>query len=368
MLPDAITHGGGGEPSAAADDFTVSSIIPEQQGFEQQPSQPHLRTAAELGFDDSRYEQPSADPAQLDPVGRSLMRGERRAALEAQTAGEPPQFPQDPYAEGQYTDAQYADGGYARNGYGQEPRQDVPQEPYEQAPYQGGYEPYPADAGVGQQPGQALPGGYAEGGYAAGEAPQPFYEEQFAPRSQQDDWPDQAAYQGTYEPSAPAEAESVPSAPAEPQERVGFDRPGPTPDSGHELTEAGLPRRGGQQHWQPTGRGNSFYSSPRSSSRRRRKCRSSRRPRSRTETAPTTGARPTTSAGSGPRSSGSRRRAGSPRPVSPAGAQGQSGRGHGRADLAGRPSGFPRPRGRPRQVEQPAAGRAPGTQRGFGRQ
>ncbi|MGY3059482.1 signal transduction histidine kinase [Streptomyces sp. TE3672] len=248
MLPDAITHGGGGEPPAAADDFTVSSIIPEQQGFEQQPSQPHLRTAAELGFDDSRYEQPSADSAQLDPVGRSLMRGERRAALEAQTAGEHPQFPQDPYAEGQYTD-----GGYARNGYGQEPQQ----ERYEQAPYQGGYEPYPADAGVGGQPGQAPAGGYTEGGYAAGEAPQPSYEEQFAPRSQQDDWPDQAAYQGTYEPSAPAEAESVPSAPAEPQERVGFDRPGPTPDSGHELTEAGLPRRGGQQHWQPTGRGNS---------------------------------------------------------------------------------------------------------------
>ncbi|MFJ2376601.1 nitrate- and nitrite sensing domain-containing protein [Streptomyces sp. NPDC087769] len=248
MLPDAITHGGGGEPPAAADDFTVSSIIPEQQGFEQQPSQPHLRTAAELGFDDSRYEQPSADSAQLDPVGRSLMRGERRAALEAQTAGEHPQFPQDPYAEGQYTD-----GGYARNGYGQEPQQ----ERYEQAPYQGGYEPYPADAGVGGQPGQAPAGGYTEGGYAAGEAPQPSHEEQFAPRSQQDDWPDQAAYRGTYEPSAPAEAESVPSAPAEPQERVGFDRPGPTPDSGHELTEAGLPRRGGQQHWQPTGRGNS---------------------------------------------------------------------------------------------------------------
>ncbi|MEU2675181.1 nitrate- and nitrite sensing domain-containing protein [Streptomyces sp. NPDC007164] len=252
MLPDAITHGGGGEPSAAADDFTVSSIIPEQQSFEQQPPQPHLRTAAELGFDDSRYEQPSADSAQLDPVGRSLMREERRAALEAQTAGEHPQFPQDPYAGGQYTD-----GGYAGNGYGQEPQQGVRQEQYEQAPYQGGYEPYPADgSGVAQQPEQGLPGGYAEGGYAAGEAQQPSYEEQFAPRPQQDDWPEQGAYRGGYEPSAPAEAESVPSAPAEPQESVGFDRPGPTPDSGHELTEAGLPRRGGQQHWQPTGRGN----------------------------------------------------------------------------------------------------------------
>ncbi|MCX4734996.1 nitrate- and nitrite sensing domain-containing protein [Streptomyces sp. NBC_01363] len=237
MLPDAITHGGGGEPAAAADDFTVSSIIPEQQSFEQQPPQPHMRTAAELGFDDSRYEQPSAETAQLDPVGRSLMRPQRRAALGAQTAGEHPQFPQDPYADGQYSG----------NGYAQEPQQ---------ASYEGGYDPYRADPDFAQQPEQALPSGYAEAAYATGETLQPSYEEQFAPQPHQDDWPDQGAYQGAYEPSAPAEAESVPSAPAEPQERVGFDRPGPTPNSGHELTEAGLPRRGGQQHWQPTGRGN----------------------------------------------------------------------------------------------------------------
>ncbi|MET9662859.1 nitrate- and nitrite sensing domain-containing protein [Streptomyces sp. NPDC006510] len=247
MLPDAITHGGGGEPAEAGDDFTVSSIIPEQQSYEQQPSQTHLRTAAELGFDDSRYEQPSADAAQLDPVGRSLMREGRRAALEAQASVEHPQFAQDPYADNQY----------AGNGYAQEPQQGSRQEEYEQPPYEGGYEPYGGDAGFAQHPGQGLPDGYAEAGYAAGEAPQPSYEEQFAPRSHQDDWPEQGAYQSAYEPSAPAEAESSPSAPAEPQERVGFDRPGSTPDSGHELTEAGLPRRGGQQHWQPTGRGNS---------------------------------------------------------------------------------------------------------------
>ncbi|CAM5417361.1 hypothetical protein SMICM304S_03585 [Streptomyces microflavus] len=30
MLPDAITHGGGGESGPGQDDFTVSSIIPEQ--------------------------------------------------------------------------------------------------------------------------------------------------------------------------------------------------------------------------------------------------------------------------------------------------------------------------------------------------
>ncbi|GGV97678.1 ATPase [Streptomyces gelaticus] len=234
MLPDAITHGGGGEPAAATDDFTVSSIIPEQQSFEQQS---HMRTAAELGFDDSRYEQPSTDAVQLDPVGRSLLREERRAALGAQASGEHQQFPQQPYA----------DGRYAADGYPQEPQQPS---------HEGGYDPYVADTGFVPQPEQGLSGGYAEDAYAASGAPQPSYEEQFAPRAHQDDWPDQSAYQGAFEPSAPTEAESVPSAPAEPQERVGFDRPGPTPNSGHELTEAGLPRRGGQQHWQPTGRGN----------------------------------------------------------------------------------------------------------------
>ncbi|MEU9322178.1 nitrate- and nitrite sensing domain-containing protein [Streptomyces sp. NPDC048295] len=234
MLPDAITHGGGGEPAAAADDFTVSSIIPEQQSFEQQP---HMRTAAELGFDDSRYEQPPAETAQLDSVGRSLLREERRAALEAQTAGEHQQFPQEPYADGQY----------AANGYPQEPQQ---------TSYEGGYDPYATGTGFAPQPEQGRPGGYAEAAYAAGETSQPSYGEPFAHEAHQDAWPDQGVYQGAFEPSAPVEVESVPSAPAEPQESVGFDRPGPTPNSGHELTEAGLPRRGGQQHWQPTGRGN----------------------------------------------------------------------------------------------------------------
>ncbi|MFH8475402.1 nitrate- and nitrite sensing domain-containing protein [Streptomyces sp. NPDC018000] len=267
MLPDAITHGGGGESAAAQDDFTVSSIIPQQQTFEQQPSQPQMRTAAELGFDDSRYEQPSVDASQLDPVGRSLMREERRAALEAQTAGERPQFPQFPQfpqegyaanrpAGNEYAGNGYAEGEYAENGYAQEPQQGRQQEQYEQASYEGGYAPYRGDAGFAEQPDHAHQGGYAEAGYAAGEVPQPSHEEQFTPQPHQDEWPDQNAHQGAYEPQAEAGAESAPSTPAEPQERVGFDRPGPTPNSGHELTEAGLPRRGGQQHWQPTGRGN----------------------------------------------------------------------------------------------------------------
>ncbi|MFF8915666.1 nitrate- and nitrite sensing domain-containing protein [Streptomyces sp. NPDC015032] len=247
MLPDAITHGGGGEPASAQDDFTVSSIIPRQPSFEQPAPQPQIRTAAELGFDDSRYEQPSVDAAQLDPVGRSLVREERRAALEAQTTGERPQFAQDPYAGNQA-----ADSRYAVNGYAQEPRQ----EPYEQAPHEGGFAPYGGDAGFAEQPGHTPQDGYAEAAYATGEIAQPLHEEQFTPRPHQDEWANQGAYQDAYEPSTQVEAESAPSAPAEPQERVGFDRQGPTPNSGHELTEAGLPRRGGQQHWQPTGRGN----------------------------------------------------------------------------------------------------------------
>ncbi|MFJ7256827.1 nitrate- and nitrite sensing domain-containing protein [Streptomyces sp. NPDC098085] len=247
MLPDAITHGGGGEPASAQDDFTVSSIIPQQQSFEQPAPQPQLRTAAELGFDDSRYEQPSADAAQLDPVGRSLMRGERRATLEAQTTGEHPRFAPDPYAGDQA-----ADSPYAGNGYAQEPRQ----EQYEQTPYEGDYAPYGGGAGFAEPSGHTPQNGYAEAAYAAGENAQPSYEEQFTPQPHQDEWANQGTYQEAYEPSAQIEAESAPSTPAEPQERVGFDRPGPTPNSGHELTEAGLPRRGGQQHWQPTGRGN----------------------------------------------------------------------------------------------------------------
>ncbi|MER6120991.1 nitrate- and nitrite sensing domain-containing protein [Streptomyces sp. NPDC001743] len=271
MLPDAITHGGGGD-APAQDDFTVSSIIPQQQSFDAMPQQPQLRTAAELGFDDSRYEEPSADSPQLDPVGRSLMREERRAALEAQTGGERPPFPQEQeqgqgqgqgLGQGQepqqYAEAAYGEAPYAADPYAQEQQAAGQQEQqqYEQPAYEGGYDPYRGDAGyAGQQTGYDGQGGYQEAAYAAPQAPSPSYDEQYAPQPQQEEWADQGTYQGAYEPVAQAGAESPASAPAPSQESVGFDRSGPVPNSGHELTDAGLPRRGGQQHWQPTGRGN----------------------------------------------------------------------------------------------------------------
>ncbi|MFJ6810292.1 nitrate- and nitrite sensing domain-containing protein [Streptomyces anulatus] len=269
MLPDAITHGGGGEPGSGQDDFTVSSIIPEQQqAFEPAPQQAPMRTAAELGFDDSRYEAP--DPSQLDPVGRSLMREERRAALEAQTGtggpfGDNSQQQQgyapDAYAGDPYGGQQqqgYAGERYGQDQYGQQQAQQQYQGTYEQQQYgvEEGYAPQ-RDQQAQQHPGD----GYPESAFADPNAQQGQYADPYAASadpSHQDDWPVQSGSRHAYEPIAPAESESVPSAPAEPSERVGFDRPGPTPNVGHELTEAGLPRRGGQQHWQPGpgGRGN----------------------------------------------------------------------------------------------------------------
>lgn len=268
MLPDAITHGGGGDSAPAQDDFTVSSIIPQQQAFDAAPQQqqpPQMRTAAELGFDDSRYEEPSADSAQLDPVGRSLMREERRAALEAQTGGERPPFPQQQEQEQQQAQPQYGQAAYndpyAADPYAQQQAQQQAggqqeQQQYQQPSYEGGYDPYRGDAGYAEQPGYDAQGGYPDAAYAAPQAPVQAYDQQYAPQPQQDEWADQGSYQGAFEPVAQDGAESGPSAPAPSPERVGFDHSGPVPNSGHELTDAGLPRRGGQQHWQPTGRGN----------------------------------------------------------------------------------------------------------------
>ncbi|WP_225799300.1 nitrate- and nitrite sensing domain-containing protein [Streptomyces sp. NK15101] len=263
MLPDAITHGGGGE-QPLQDDFTVSQIIPQQQqnAFEGGAPQPML-TAADLGFDDSRYEQPAGEERQLDPVNRSLQREGRRAALEAQAqGGDRPLFrdeaePAEQYGQGQEFDQGQEYGGqqaqeypaeqYPAQEYGQEyaagyPQQDgfqqqdgYPQQQEDYAYPQQGYEAYP------QQ-------GYAEASYEASGTEHQQYGNAFDPQPHQAQWQDQSAYQGGYGQDFGAEPESAPSAPEQAAERVGFDRPGPTsspaPDTGHALTDAGLPRRG----------------------------------------------------------------------------------------------------------------------------
>ncbi|MEU3188084.1 nitrate- and nitrite sensing domain-containing protein [Streptomyces sp. NPDC006923] len=247
MLPDAITHGGGGGEPAAADDFTVSQIIPDQQlPPEEQvfPTTPML-TAAELGFDDSRYEEPRTDDTRrLDPVNRTLRREERRAALGTPSGGGQPPF-----------------GGRRDSGYREETDgQYAPQEAsYEQGyapPRATGYDEYRApetyQSSNGYQESPGIP--YPE---AAQPEPQHSggpYESGFDAHAHQGEWGEQSTYQGTYELEQGPEPESGHSAPEIVPERVGFDRPGPSPSTSHALTDAGLPRRGsGQQQWAPTG-------------------------------------------------------------------------------------------------------------------
>ncbi|WP_234362904.1 nitrate- and nitrite sensing domain-containing protein [Streptomyces formicae] len=244
MLPEGITHGGGGEHHAQDPEFTVSSIIPEQQALAAEP----LRTAAELGFDDTRYPGDGGEAQhELDPVGRSLMREERRAALEAQAHQpeghrplfrdevEPRQQPQQqgayeqqaPVYDGQQQIAydqgqQYADGQYGNEQYGDQHYGDGQ---FGNQQYATGQ--YAEEQHTGEQ---YYP---AQDGY---QDPQIAYPE----RSRQDDWPSGEGHRTEYG----QEPESAPAPHAADAERVGFDRPGPAPSAVHEMTDAGLPRRG----------------------------------------------------------------------------------------------------------------------------
>ncbi|MEU7426833.1 nitrate- and nitrite sensing domain-containing protein [Streptomyces sp. NPDC040750] len=274
MLPDAITHGGGGETPLDREEFTVSQIIPEQQfqgeSFAQQ-QQPPLRTAAELGFDDSAYTQVPDDIRDLDPVGRSLMREERRAALEGQSHGQQSEQPQpeaaDPSA-GYRNDFDAAQGSGGGTGWPEQPYQEQRQPSYEeQQPtgYQESYEQpyekpyneqyYAPNGGLPRDNGFPAGGGYQESAYA-----EPAQEEQAPAHGQaadgfggydtpsyQDDWPQQDSYQNGYPAQYAPEAESAQAADASARDHVGFDRPGPAAPAApaaHGLTGAGLPRRG----------------------------------------------------------------------------------------------------------------------------
>ncbi|MCT9080805.1 sensor histidine kinase [Streptomyces fulvoviolaceus] len=267
MLPDAITHGGGGEQQPSQDEFTVSQIIPEQQHFQGGENfnggQP-MRTAAELGFDDSRYSEVPDDIRELDPVGRSLMREERRAALEAQSPDGPPAL-QGPESQS------YADGFDARPGYDnaqggfqeqqpaayeqqRRPSYDEPQQaPYEE-PQQPSYEEqyYAPNGGLPRNDTFSSNSGYPEPAYAepVQEEPAPAHAaapETFSPFEEQryqDDWPQQDSYQGGYQDQYAPQAESAQAADVGERDRVGFERPGPARSAVHDLTDAGLPRRG----------------------------------------------------------------------------------------------------------------------------
>ncbi|MEU0988137.1 nitrate- and nitrite sensing domain-containing protein [Streptomyces sp. NPDC005953] len=277
MLPDAITHGGGGEQQPA-DGFTVSQIIPQQPTF----TSPPLRTAAELGFDDSRYETPAATPeapaANQAQEARSRKREERKAALEARSADGGPTAPQ-PAAQPRQSDEQPA----GQQGYGSDFGQ-----PYQQPGYPGqgfgqsqpqaqpgpAFDGFPGTPTVGHQPhdpayqmpqqhqmpqqDQAYQGHlgspYPEATYPSQQPTSPQFAGQFEGHPHQGEWADQGSQPHAFESDFQPESElasSVSSGPTAAPERVGFERPGPSSSSGHELTEAGLPRRGSQQKSQP---------------------------------------------------------------------------------------------------------------------
>ncbi|WP_251095088.1 nitrate- and nitrite sensing domain-containing protein [Streptomyces sp. Caat 7-52] len=252
MLPDAITHGGGGEAPLDRDEFTVSQIIPEQQfqGESFGQMQP-MRTAAELGFDDSRYTEAPDDTRGLDPVGRSRKREERRAALEAQghgehtgqqeaaeaSAGYPDPFTgQQAYPEQQqayqHTYDERPQESFEAPAY-EEPQHTTYEQQYEQ-PYEEQY--YTPNGEAPQHEGFSPNGGYPE--------PAAPYAEPAQTPSYQDDWPGQDGYQNGYPAQYAAETESAQAADVSERNRVGFDRPGTASPAAHELTDAGLPRRG----------------------------------------------------------------------------------------------------------------------------
>ncbi len=241
MLPEPITHGGGGE-EPSADDFTVSRIVPEHQADDFHAGQ---FTAAELGFDDRAFEVPD-DARALDPISRQMRREERRAALEA-AAGERQQADHRPLFRDEVAPAAEPEQA-ARQPYQPEPSYDPessyqPGSTYQPEPsydpersYPGFEQPVPPvpnqytdEFAVPQQPSHGTDGQPSHGYRPEDE----FTSAPWQPEYPQDGW------------SAPA-SQSHSSLGA--AERVGYDAPEAEPTSTPSLTDAGLPRRNRQ--WQ----------------------------------------------------------------------------------------------------------------------
>ncbi|WP_431782995.1 sensor histidine kinase [Streptomyces chumphonensis] len=270
MLPEAITHGGGGE-ALIEEDFTVSRIMPEAapDGPSAVPAAP---TAAQLGFDDSRYAGPPVsapdDLSALDPADRPQHADERRSAGERESdaaegyAGLPADGGQAGYGQGAPYDQRVGyehaeapgrefDAGYGeanpydgQDAYGPYDQRQAGPDPYVQEGFgQGGYggEDYGQDDYASGYP---IRDGAARQGYdAADHDSRTAYDEtaqlpQVGPGAPAFG---AGASGGQGEPSVFGVRPDPAGAPAPPGERVGFERPlGSTTGS---VTDAGLPRR-----------------------------------------------------------------------------------------------------------------------------
>nr|WP_308416744.1 nitrate- and nitrite sensing domain-containing protein [Streptomyces sp. AJS327] len=257
MLPENITQGGGGSgfTEEVDGDITVSRVMesPTAPGApEQHPGAPALE-GPEARAGERRA------PGRLDPIGRSLMREERLAALEGQHGPDEPYFgsPQgaaDPGPEAPVPGpALPAGGGYDpvdptgtgqfpvpghQEGYA--PAGPAPHDPAGADPFGQAFPDAPAQPvgyggvfGPGDGAPEPGPGWWADRDEPAGQAQAPLGEE----RSVWD------------APAPRVEAEPAVGGPQPPSDGVGFDRPGPHPSSYHSTTGVGLPRREpGQSH------------------------------------------------------------------------------------------------------------------------
>ncbi|WP_069866519.1 sensor histidine kinase [Streptomyces malaysiensis] len=193
MLPEAITHGGGGE-ELPQDDFTVSRLVPEPRPAPPFGDMTELssRTAAELGFDDSAYER---DQGQNQFLGQYSGMGSTAPEQEPRHD----QAASDPLGQPSYQNSAFS-----------QPEAD-----------------YTAQTESEQQP------------YIGYNSP-----------SQQGEWGDSGSFEMPYASQFGTEAESGPGAPEVSRDRVEFHRPGPSPSGIHSMTDAGLPRR--DKQWRPS--------------------------------------------------------------------------------------------------------------------
>nr|WP_258308542.1 nitrate- and nitrite sensing domain-containing protein [Streptomyces sp. NWU339] len=262
MLPEAITHGGGGDQVMGGAEFTVASIIPEQQSHEAPPQ----RTAAELGFDDSRYTADGPqDLRELDPVGRSLLREELRAALEAtqnQRGGGRPAFREEARQPSAYQepgpyqgrqpghpapvfDAQAGAYG-ARSAHDGSAADYGDRESHEGA---GGHGDRTGHEGRLAHDGQYVPvqnghhgDGYPADGYREQRPPTPDAYTGRGEPSHRGEWQDSSGYGNAYMSTSGTEAATGPGGAESAAEHAGFPPPA-VPSTVHEVTDVGLPRR-----------------------------------------------------------------------------------------------------------------------------
>ncbi|NJQ08537.1 sensor histidine kinase [Streptomyces lonarensis] len=245
MLPESITQGGHGAGQedrldGTPERFTVSRVVADRPVPDADAPR---RTAADLGFDDSRY----GDAPAGDHVGRSLRRGERRIAVDP-VGGRPAAA--DDTAPGEYPDQP---GAVPQPG----PSRAVPADP---APWPQGHG---APHGAPHHPGGTAATGAPQGTYSGQEygTDTPGTQPPHTPAMRRDTavrpWRGNPAIDVNTTPDRRPEGEDAyPATPPGAAHRVGFHGAELVPEGQNPTTGAGLPRReprrlpDGEAQWQ----------------------------------------------------------------------------------------------------------------------